>query len=254
MNSLTAGNYQIIAKVVFNDDENLLNNELIKSFIVFPPGTNYNDITINEIMYSPSSGEPEWVELFNRTSSPINLKKWKLSDITSTIVITNDDILIPENSFIVLTADSSILNFYNIPSEIIDLNLPALNNSGDAVVIKDSLDVLIDSLFYLPIWGGNSGGKSLERISANNSSTDSINWGTSVNPFKATPGTVNSLTKKDFDLLADDIFFTPEFPLEGDTVSIQKEVFRLTQFSVLMKTQPTTNYLKLSSRGFRRSQ
>ena len=67
MNSLAAGNYQIIAKVLFTPDENLLNNELIRSFAVFPQGATYNDVVINEIMYAPSTGEPEWVELYNRT-------------------------------------------------------------------------------------------------------------------------------------------------------------------------------------------
>ncbi|MCK7521864.1 MAG: lamin tail domain-containing protein [Ignavibacteriales bacterium] len=80
MSSLSAGNYQIISKVLFTPDEKPDNNQLIKSFIVFPPGNNYNDVVINEIMYAPSTGEPEWVELYNRTTSPINLKKWKFSD------------------------------------------------------------------------------------------------------------------------------------------------------------------------------
>ena len=60
----------------------------------------------------------------------------------------------------------------NVGSEIIAFSLPALNNTGDAIVIKDSLGVIIDSLLYLPSWGGNTGGKSLERISTEDSSVD----------------------------------------------------------------------------------
>ncbi|MBT8379091.1 MAG: lamin tail domain-containing protein [Ignavibacteria bacterium] len=224
INNLSAGDYQIIAKAIFILDENPTNNELVNGFAVFPPGNNYNDVVFNEIMYRPSAGEPEWVELYNRTSSPLNLKKWKLNDAASSITITTNDIFIPANAFIVLTADSSIINFYNVPSEIIDLNLPALNNTGDAVVIKDSLGILIDSLFYLPVWGGNEEGRSLERISVDNSSTDSTNWGTSENPFKATPGKINSLTKKDFDITTVDVLFVPEFPLQGDTVFVSAKV------------------------------
>jgi hypothetical protein len=224
MNSLTAGNYQIIAKVVFAQDESLLNNELIESFLVFPPGTNFNDVVINEIMYHPSTGEPEWVELYNRTNSPINLKKWRLYDASSSARITATDKFIPAKSFIVLTADSSILNFYNIPSEIIKFSLPALNNTGDAVMIKDSLGIKVDSLYYLPDWGGNVGGRSLERISVDESSIDSTNWGTSVNIFRATPGSINSLSQKDFDVAVSEILFNPEYPIEGDTVSISAKV------------------------------
>ncbi len=224
MVSLNAGNYQIISKVIFNIDENPINNELINGFVVFPPGNNYNDVVVNEILYRPSTGEPEWVELYNRSLSPLNLKKWKLNDAASSVTITNNNIFIPANSFIVLTADSSILSFYTVPSAIIKLSLPALNNTGDAVVIKDSLGVLIDSLYYLPVWGGNENGRSLERISVDNSSIDSTNWGTSVNPNKATPGVKNSLTKKDFDVAAAEVVFNPEFPLRGDTVSVSAKV------------------------------
>jgi hypothetical protein len=224
MNSLPAGTYQIIAIVLFTPDEKPANNQLIKSFTVFPPGAVYNDVVINEIMYAPSTGEPEWIELYNRIASPVNLKKWKFSDAATTVTITNSDKYIPGNGYIVLTADSSILNFYNVPSEIIKISMPALNNTGDAVVIKDSLGVVIDSLYYLPSWGGSSGGRSLERISADETSTDPENWGTSKNIFKATPGSVNSLTNKDFDIEAADILFNPKFPIEGDTVSISAKI------------------------------
>ena len=224
LNSLPAGNYQIIAKVIFAPDEKPANNQLIRSFIVFPPGAAYNDIVINEIMYAPSTGEPEWVELYNRTSGPINLKKWKFSDAAATVTITNSDKFIPEKGFIVLTRDSSILNFYNVQSEIIQFSLPALNNTGDAVVIKDSLGVLIDSLSYLPSWGGNTGGRSLERISVDDSSTEQSNWGTSKNIFKATPGIINSLTKKDFDIAVIDLLFDPKFPVQGDTITVSAKI------------------------------
>jgi hypothetical protein len=224
MNSLPSGNYQIISNVLFTPDEKPDNNQLIKTFIVFPPGNNYNDVVINEIMYAPSTGEPEWVELYNRTSAAINLKKWKFSDAAATVTITNIDQYIPENGYIVLARDSSILNFYNVESEIIVFNLPVLNNTGDAVVIKDSLGVLIDSLYYLPAWGGNTGGKSLERISTEEASTDPSNWGTSRSIFKATPGYINSITKKDFDVSVENILFDPQFPIQGDTVSISAKV------------------------------
>ncbi len=227
MNSLAAGDYQIIAKVLFTLDENPANDELIKIFTVYPPGQVYNDVVINEIMYAPSTGEPEWVELYNNTSSPINLKKWKFSDASSTVTITTNDKIIPENDYIVLSRDSSILNFYNVGSEIIAFSLPALNNTGDAIVIKDSLGVIIDSLSFLPSWGGNTGGKSLERVSTEASSVDPANWGTSESIFKATPGLINSLTKKDFDIAVDEILFNPEFPLQGDTISISAKVKNL---------------------------
>jgi hypothetical protein len=224
MNSLPSSSYQIIAKVLFVEDENSDNNELIKTFIVFPPPNNFNDIVINELMYAPSSGEPEWLELFNRSSGSLNLKNWKISDLTTSVTITTEDIFLPPNSFIVITEDSSITNFYNVTSEIIELNLPSLNNGGDGIVIKDSLNVQIDSVLYSPDWGGNTGGRSLERISVEDESNSSANWGTSTGANNATPGSINSITPKDFDLTV--TLFNPlsDYGIIGEEISFNVQV------------------------------
>ncbi len=198
--SLNAGEYQLIAKVDFTNDEDTTDNKQIKTFTVFPPGNEYNDMVINEIMYAPSTGEPEWVELFNRSDHNINLNKWKFSDNLTTVTITTNDVEVEPDSFVVLSKDSSIFNFFTIPSKVLVFNIPSLNNSGDAVVIKDSLNVLLDSVYYFPEWGGNSDGKSLERIDAGGGSNNPGNWGTSVNIFKATPGYINSMSPKNYDL------------------------------------------------------
>ncbi len=68
LNSLPIDLYQIIARVNYTEDQNPTNNILIRRFTVSPPGNNFNDVVINEIMYAPSSGEPEWIELYNRTN------------------------------------------------------------------------------------------------------------------------------------------------------------------------------------------
>ena len=78
LNSLPADLYQIIARVNFAEDQNNANNVLIKQFTVSPPGNNFNDVVINEIMYAPSTGEPEWIELYNRTSDADQSKKLEI--------------------------------------------------------------------------------------------------------------------------------------------------------------------------------
>src|SRR5690606_5965778 len=57
LNSVTEGYYQLIGEVTFNEDEDTSNNKIIIQFIVYPPGNEYNDIVVNEIMYAPASGE-----------------------------------------------------------------------------------------------------------------------------------------------------------------------------------------------------
>ncbi|MCC6256561.1 MAG: lamin tail domain-containing protein, partial [Ignavibacteriaceae bacterium] len=228
LNSLSADLYQIIAKVNFIEDQIPANNILIKRFTVSPPGNNFNDIVINEIMYAPSTGEPEWIELYNRTNEAISIKYWMLSDETTTIILSPpnwiSDILIPAHSYFIISKHENIINFYNISSEIFVANIPTLNNTGDNVVLKDFNSTIIDSVSYLPAWGGNVGGKSLERVSVDQLTNDPTNWKTSTSIFKATPGTFNSVTQKDFDLLADDILFNPQFPLLNDNVNIAASI------------------------------
>lgn len=227
LSSISAGVYQIISRVTFNLDEDTANNKKILKFTVYPPGNNYNDLVINEIMYAPLTGEPEWVELYNRASQPINLKKWRCGDNTTLVTITNNDVFVQPSSFIVLSRDSTIKNYFPHITNFIVFNLPALNNTGDAVVLKDSLSVLIDSLTFTPDWGGSSGGKSLERISVNSPSTLKENWSTSKNKYKATPGYINSITLKDYDLQVVDIVSNPPFPFFNDNVNIYAKVKNL---------------------------
>ena len=128
-------------------------------------------------------------------------------------------LLLNPKEYFIITKDSSIKNYYDIKSKFIKASFPALNNSGDRIILIDSLNRTIDSLEYLFTWGG-SGGKSLERKEADNSATDSLNWATSISQFKATPGKINSITQKDFDVLVSKITFAPSKPLFGDEVSI----------------------------------
>jgi Lamin Tail Domain/CARDB len=197
--SSSAGSFNIIAKVNYPDDEHSANNTKMTVLKIYNEKNNYNNLVVNEIMYAPAGDEPEWVELYNRTANKINLKSWYISDNSKQVKITDQDAYINPNSFLVISKDSAIKSIYRIPVKIIITGFPILNNSGDAVVIKDSLETLIDSVRYYPSWGGNNG-SSLERISANAASNSSSNWGTSKSINHATPGEINSLTPKDYNL------------------------------------------------------
>ncbi|HED37901.1 MAG TPA: hypothetical protein ENI76_06625, partial [Ignavibacteria bacterium] len=224
INSPLTGNYNIIAEVIFTSDEDTSNNKSIDNFSVVNEPNSFNNIVINEIMYSPLSGQTEWVELYNRTDSPINVNGWSFADNNTTVTFTNTDVNIPAKSFIVLSKDSTVLTHYGIPVQLVVSNImPSLNNSGDAVVIKDSLGLLIDSLSYLSTWGG-SNGKSLERIDPNGSSTLQSNWGTSTSGNRATPGTKNSLTPFDNDLLITSFTHSPQLIIEGNNVNLSATI------------------------------
>src|ERR1041385_1581173 len=137
-------------------------------------------IVINEIMYAPPTGEPEWVELFNATSSAIDLKNWKLSNRNSTskYPITPISFNLNPKNYCIVTKDTTLFRTVHqtFASEIVQSSsLPTFlfNNSGDAVVLFDSRGAWLDSVRYDPEWGG-TGGKSLERIEFSENSNDSI--------------------------------------------------------------------------------
>jgi len=214
---------EIIAKVIFDEDEDTSNNYFIFKFFVQGKPIKYNDLVINEIMFAPSPDEPEWVELYNRSSAPIYLNGWKIGDNSKFISITSGDIFIQPSSYLVISKDSFLIDNFIVKSPVIITNFPSLNNTGDAVVIKDSSGTLIDSVEYLPSWGGLNG-KSLERVSADVQSANSFNWKTSEDLAGATPGYINSVTQKDNDIALIGIIFTPLKPVTGNNVSISVKV------------------------------
>jgi hypothetical protein len=162
------------------------------------------DIRLNEIMYAPTSPEPEWIELINRGSEPVNLKKWQLSDASpARHLLPANDIIVQPGGFLILTRDSSVLRGFRGPvacSVISVPGFPSLNNGGDAVVLLDMQGNVVDSLTYLPGWGGNDGGRSLERRDADAASSDPSTWGTCLSAAGATPGLPNSIRRLSLDL------------------------------------------------------
>ncbi len=195
------------------------NNYFVKNILPgYPPST----IVINEIMYTPSGGEPEWVEIYNTSNDSIKLKNWKVNDVVTTpsYAEIKTETVIPPKDYIVIAKDSSIINYHRIiPSQIIKINLPVLNNDAEGFVLKDSRGQTMDSVFFKSNWGGTNG-HSLERISTSAPSNIQSNWGSSDDIEFSTPGRINSITPKNRDVKITKISSEPEFPVEGDNVFI----------------------------------
>ncbi len=223
--------FSIIAKIIFDIDEFPSNNQLTKLFPIALPAAKYKDIIINEIMYAPTSGEPEWIEIFNTKNQTIDLNGWKIGDNSTYATITSKDIFVQPLGYLAISKDSTIKKYFTIPSQVVVSNFPSLNNSGDAVVLKDPSGIVIDSLEYFPSWGGSSNGRSLERINYEISSTDSTNWETSKSKQKATPGYINSVSPKDYDVEITDIIFSPTNPFLNDTILVSAKVINNGKYS-----------------------
>ncbi len=160
----------------------------------------FHSIVVNEIMYAPAGDEPEWIELYNMSSDTVNLKGWKISDsnISTKSIITSADCFLPPTNYAVIAKSTDFVSVHpNIPFLV--ASFAALNNTTtDAVVLFDPVGTTIDSVQYLPSWGGQNG-KSLERIDVLAASTLATNWGNSQDSSGSTPGKINSIARLDCD-------------------------------------------------------
>jgi hypothetical protein len=205
---LAGGDHRFIAVVNFPADEILANNTGSADVTIgFLP----HALVINEIMYAPFTDQAEWVELYNPTSSSVDLKNWTLSDMRTAsgsqnvFSVTRNRLVVPAGGYAVVSSDSSIYSLFpslrtppsNVIVTVLNRSSLSLNNDGDDVIIKDFAGTIIDSLRYSPSWNNpdlsDTRGISLERINPNLSSTDRRNWSSSVERVGGTPGKQNSI-------------------------------------------------------------
>lgn len=155
------------------------------------------EIIITEIMADPSPtiGLPdaEYVELFNRTNRTISLSGLRLTDGSSTAVFPAASM--SPGSYLLLTSTSNASKF---GGSVLGLaNFPTLNNDGDAVMLRRSDNVLIDSVKYTLEWyrseDKSEGGWALELIDRQNPCGESDNWVASDAAAGGTPGMLNSV-------------------------------------------------------------
>lgn len=215
--NIDSGKKQYIGLVSWTPDEDTLNNKIVRGVIVGGQAVT-TGILINEIMYSPQSPEPEWIELYNNSNSSINIKNWEIADetsITSPVTITTSDRIINAGDYLVIAKSNAVV----LPHPLIDtnkviylLNLPTFNNDIDRVVIFNNTSVIIDEVTYRSSWGGSSK-NSLERISFSKPSQDSTNWMTSLDCEYSSPTRINSfgsiVSGNKNDLLVNEIMFDP---------------------------------------------
>ena len=249
------GENNYIIKLVSTSDDNIENNERSISFVGVRLNEVRGDIVINEIMHSPKSPEPEWIEVFNNSTKNINLKNYQIADNTDTVRVLSYNKILTPGEYFVFADDSSFIDVYPKVKSFTVENLPGLNNSGDRIIILDSLNRIIDSLFYNNSWGGKNG-KSIERIDVKGISTDSTNWQTTTKPIGGTPSKVNSVSIKNYDVALSEILFIPNAPQFGDNVLVlvkvinvgkEKSEFSLQLFEDVNLDSSQINLLETSS-------
>ena len=160
------------------------------------PGPSSAELIINELAYA-WPGEPlEFVELFNRSSSTVELEGLTLSDDRrAPTPVPADQLTLGPGDYVVLVNRKEVFARYFPDVSCIEVpSWPVLNNGADAVVIE-LRGALLDSVRYEAAWGGAAG--SLERRNPHVLLSTPANWGSSTHPSGATPGAANTLLQFD---------------------------------------------------------
>ncbi len=155
------------------------------------------DIIITEIFPDPSPqvGLPaqEYIEIYNRSSNPVDLSGWKFSDGASTAVF-GSQVILPQQYWTIVSSSNTKLFSGNV---IGVSNFPTLNNDGDNLTLRDPVNQTIDSVNYTLEWYHDAdkqeGGWSIELIDINNVCGEEDNWTASEDPSGGTPGKQNSV-------------------------------------------------------------
>ncbi|MGH2566774.1 MAG: lamin tail domain-containing protein, partial [Bacteroidota bacterium] len=206
---LGSGDHRFIAVVSFAADENRSNDT---ASVVVSVGAEKGSIIVNEIMYDPLTGQNEWVEFYNRSSSAVDIARWRFVDrptasgAVNSFTITTASRSVQPGDFVVVAAESTILSLFphlRTPTSgqhLFILNRSggfSLNNDGDDVVLLDFAGQAIDSVSYSTRWHHpdvtDTKGRSLERINPNLDSNDPRNWSTNASLVGGTPGLPNSV-------------------------------------------------------------
>ncbi len=159
------------------------------------------DVVINEIMARPAPvvglPEAEYIELFNRSSHPVDLQNWTVSVGTRSRILTDQRIINPGKYLLVAHEKfGPLLEEFGEVAGI--AAFPVLPASGQTIVLRNEKGNVISAVEYSDNWYGSnlkaSGGWSLEQIDPFNPCGGVTNWRASTDASGGTPGSKNSVS------------------------------------------------------------
>ncbi len=199
--------YNITVKNIMDYDGNTLQTKTKQ--IVIPDKLIKGDLIINEIMFNPKEGLPEYFEIYNISEKILNLESLyfgtnsqkKKAKYKFAYKLPNNTLIFPKK-YIAITKESNILKKeFNVSDTANIINVtkfPTLSNTGTTLYIINKKDSLIyDEVSYSEKWHHpiikNAQGVSLEKINPLFNGNDKNAWhSASFNVNYGTPGYKNS--------------------------------------------------------------
>jgi len=194
--------------------------------IALPQRAVKNDLVINEILFDPKSDGVDYVEIFNRSNKPIDLKTIFIAGRNSrgaleqiTPLVKEDRLLFP-GTYLLATANTEIVETQfenkNAAVFVTCIPFPSLPNESGTIVLTDQEGMIIDELNYHSDWHFplliNSEGVALERIHPDDTTQKKENWiSAAADAGFGTPGMQNSQYRKVFTVPGTIIIDPPVF-------------------------------------------
>ena len=178
-------------------DEN--NNEIVDAASLTVFYLLYGDVAINEIMAAPTPaiGLPEvsYIELYNRLDIPVMLSGWKM-EYNATVGNIGTATL-PANGYLILCAASAVDDMRAYGNATNASYMSSLTRSGKTLQLKNGEGQLLARVTYSDRWFADdaqrAGGRSLEKIDADNLSESADNWTAGADERGGTPGMPNAV-------------------------------------------------------------
>ena len=199
-NEIEEGVYHTLIIKNIEDLEGNISEDIIYKFLHY--NAKEYDIVINEIMADPSPQIelPNWeyVELYNTSDFPINIKNWKFL-IGNTEHIISENIEIQADDYLILCHNDAVNELSNY-GKCHSFSSFQITNSGTNLTLTDKNDNYISSIDFDISWHDTDykkeGGWSLEQIDALNPCAGKANWKSSICNRGGTPGKINSIEKE----------------------------------------------------------
>lgn len=165
----------------------------------------HSECVINEILFDPPVGGSDYIEIFNRSSEPIDISQLRMANRNSNGRISTPQVIVSApypllpNQYLVLTEDSSWIHHYYAPGmvKMIETALPGFPDDEGTIVILNVQGDVVDELHYSSGWHyplmSSTQGVSLERINPMGISQQQQNWHSAATTTRfGTPGYRNA--------------------------------------------------------------
>ncbi len=209
-----------------------------------PASPGLGDVVITELMYSPGTLNTggEYLELYNRSGSAIPLTGWQLA---GGIEYTFPAVTLNAGAYMVVAGDPNVPGFYGISNYVVYYT-GKLDNSGELIVLKNSLGQIVDVVNYEDTapWPTEADGfgPSLELMDFNTDNNDPANWGIGQ-PY--TPGAANTpALSGGGDIAITEIMYEPRKMRYMEYINYFTGGFRWTDGD-----DPVGEYIELFNRG-----